>query len=128
MKALTILTQDFRQDLESVFNLHCYTVGTLYMARGKFETEALTCLLERIIILKHPVYGHSSKLTDMAFELRQTEIHQANVLELTRYLMENDLLHLEGYTTFRMTDYRNKLDMMMYYLIKKLKLFSAARR
>ena len=120
MKALTILTQDFRQDVESALNLRCHTVGALYTARGKINTEDLACLLERIIILAHPVYGHSPKLADMAQQLRHTESHQNNVEELARYLDENDLLHLEGYAAFRMADYRHKLDMMMYCLIKKL--------
>ena len=122
MKTLTILTQNFRQDLEKDFNLRCYTEGTLHIACGKIDTDTLATLLERIVIFAHPVYGHSPKLADMALELRHTEMHQANMTELARYLEENNLLHLEGYATFRMADYRHKLDMMMYCLIKKLKL------
>jgi len=121
MKTLTILTQNCQKELEAL-NLRCDSFDGLYSARGMVDADALACLLERIIILKHPVYGHSPKLADMALELRHTEIHQANVAELTLYLEENDLLHLEGYAAFRMPEYRHKLDMMMYCLIKKLKL------
>ena len=122
MKALTILTQDFRQDIENSLNIRCYAKGSIYAAYGKIDIEALATLLERVIILAHPVYGHSPKLADMASQLHYTEIHQNNVAELNRYLDENNLLHLEGYATFRMAEYRHKLDMMMYCLIKKLKL------
>lgn len=122
MKALTILTQDFRQDLEDALDLKCYAAGPLYAARGIVCPEALASLLERVIIHGHPVYGHSPKLADIAASLKHTEIHQANVIELSRYLGENDLLHLEGYAAFRMSDYRNRLDMLMYCVIKKLKL------
>ena len=124
MKTLTIFTHNYRQDLEDL-NLPCYVADGLYSTKcshASLDTDALMCLLERIIILGHPIYGHSPKLADMAIELRHTEIHQTNMLELTRYLKEQDTLHLEGYAAFRMYNYRHKLDMIMYCLIKKLKL------
>ena len=125
MKALTILTEDFKHELESLntnLNLqHCHK-KSLFIAKGTFDPVALVCLLEHIVILTHPVYGHSPKLVDMALELRTTEVHKANIEELISYLKENNVIHLEGYATFRMADYRNKLDIMMYCLIKKMNL------
>jgi len=125
MSILTILTERHKQALEA-FNLHCdATIGGLYETncpKDKIDIDGITALLERIVILGHPVYGHSHKLADMAFDLCRTGIHQVNVAELTCYLEEYNLLHLEGYAAFRMSDYRNKLDVMMYCLIKKLKL------
>jgi len=131
MKNLTIITLSHRQTLtETISNL--LKDDTRGESHGKFykvycsydnlDTNVLTYLLERIVILDHPVYGKSSKLTDMALELKFTDAHRSNVFQLERYLEENDLLHLEGYTIFRMADYRNKLDIMMYCIIKKLKL------
>ena len=125
MKTLTILTQNFRRELKDI-GLHCRKVDEgLYLAkcpRDNFDIEVFTELLERIVIINHPVYGNSPKLADMASELRATEIHQLNTAELARYLMANDRLHLEGYATFRMADYLHRLDVMMYCLIKKLNL------
>lgn len=126
MKTLTILTQKFRQELKNVnpsLDLHCHEKGTLVACKtNKIDTDTLTTLLERIVILSHPVYGHSPKLADMAINMSHTEVHQANATELTRYLEENNTLHLEGYATFRMSEYHHKLDVMMYCIIKKLKL------
>ena len=125
MNILTILTQCHMQALEDIISDSCVAIGELYTIqclKDSLDIDALTALLERIIILAHPVYGHSQKLADMAFELRNTEIHQANKVELARYIEAHDILHLEGYTTFRMSNYHHKLDMMMYCLIKKMKL------
>ena len=122
MKILTILTQDYKDDLEVLLNEQCTANGTLYMAQGYVEVEPLAKLLERIVILEHPVYGHSPKLVEIAQSLHHETMHKINVAELTRYLDENDTLHLEGYTAFLMADYRHKLDMLMYCAIKKLKL------
>ena len=122
MSFVTILTQRYKQDLHGL-NLHCYTLGkglfAARCARDSINIDALALLLERIVILGHPVYKYSPRLADMALELRRTEAHQT---ELARFIQENDLIHLEGYAAFRMSDYRNKLDMVMYCIIKKLKL------
>ena len=130
MSVLTILTQKHKQALKDILpempELHCdISKAGLYEMRCPRECldiDVVAVLLEHIVILEHPVYGHSPKLADMAFELRNTEIHHANVAELVQYIEEHDVLHLEGYAAFRMSDYRHKLDMMMYCLIKKLKL------
>ena len=125
MNILTILTQSHIQDLEELFLDSCAAAGGLYTIqcpKDSLDIDALAALLERIIIIEHPVYGYSAKLTNMAFRLRNAEIHQANVAELARYIEEHDVLHLEGYTAFRMSDYLYKLDIMMYCLIKKMKL------
>jgi len=125
MRTLTILTQNFRQNLEEL-GLHTNAVERgLYMAkcpREKFDIEVFITLLEQIVISDHPVYGNSPKLAEMAAELRVTEIHQLNTAELAAYLVANNTLHLEGYATFRMADYRHRLDVMMYCIIKKMKL------
>lgn len=150
MKTLTIQTQNFRHELENTLNLRCTNASGLYYAACtifsdpdpdpdsdqkqnqsqnqnyekscKSNVETLTCLLERIVILKHPVYSYSSKLVNMAHGMGHTEMHLTNLAELNHFIEENNLLHLEGYTTFRMADYRHKLDMMMYCAIKKMKL------
>jgi len=126
MRVLTILTQRHKQALKDVLpDVRCIHDGGLYKIRcpsDRLDVDGLAILLEHIVVLEHPVYGHSLKLADMALALCYTEIHQANVAELLQYIKEYDLLHLEGYAAFRMPEYRYKLDMMMYGLIKKLKL------
>ena len=130
MKTLTILTQDYRKDLETALNVRCSAKGTLYAANNvsissKNSFNALACLLERITILQHPVYGHSPKLIEIAQSLHHDTMHEANVNELIHYYGENNILHLEGYTIFRMANYKHRLDMLMYCAIKKLKLTDA---
>ena len=126
MSVLTILTQRYKQALEDVLpDLRCVCVGELYKIKcpkDSLDIDTLVILLERIVVLEHPVYGHSLKLADMALGLYHTGIHQANVAEFIQYIGEYDLLHLEGYAAFRMPEYRYKLDMMMYGIIKKMKL------
>ena len=84
--------------------------------------EGLMALLTHIAMQENPVFRHSPKLQEMANDLRSTPVYTAALKNLTRYLKRNNTLHLEGYVAFRMGEYREKLDMMSYSLIKKLKL------
>ena len=126
MKNLTILTQGYKDTLEEfILQKGILKSGGLYelvCPKNNLDTDSLAYLLEYIVIQEHPVYRHSPKLTDIALDLPHTKLHKANRLVLKRYLEENDLLHLEGYAAFRMTEYRNHLDIIMYGFIKKLKL------
>ena len=82
--------------------------------------SGLMALLTRVAMEENPVYQHSPKLRDMARDLPSP--YEPGLKDLTRFLRHSGKLHLEGYVTFRMTEYREKLDMMSYSLIKKLKL------
>jgi len=84
--------------------------------------KGLMALVAEITVWENPVYQHSPKLQGMAHDLSKTPLYDAELKCLTRFLKHSQQLHLEGYATFRMADYREKLDMMSYTLIKKLKL------
>jgi hypothetical protein len=84
-----------------------------------FAADAFMRFMEDIAIKQNPAYKNSAKLSDMAADLQV--LHEANILALRQYLRENKALHIEGYETFRMFDYKYKLDIMMYLLIKKMR-------
>jgi len=89
--------------------------------------ELLMTFLEEIALSANPIYCHSPKLMELARNLRYTDLHRVHDREkrqLKTFLKYNKVLHLEGYATFRMEEYRNKLDMITYGLIKKLNLYS----
>jgi len=92
------------------------------MANLPVLTNGLIALLIDIALEENPVYRHSQKLRDMAYDLRDTALHRKLAGDLTRFLTRARDLHLEGYLNFRMAEYREKLDMMSYSLIKKMKL------
>ena len=97
------------------FYINCsYDRGQPVLANG------LMALLTQVAIEENPVYQHSSKLRDMARDLPSP--YEPGLVNLRVYLQHSDKLHLEGYVAFRMGEYREKLDMMSYSLIKKLKL------
>lgn len=84
--------------------------------------DAFAALLEHVAIQANPVYRHSVKLAELAADLRSTPIHAENTRRLAAFLKHNTSMHLEGYAAFRMRTFKEKLDMMTYTLIKKIRL------
>jgi len=134
MKQLTILTHRYSKLLED-FASQIPECGGITVRRGGLFivkcqvpshsvalAERIITLLSDIAIQENPVYQHSRKLQSMAGELRGTEIFTSMKKELLHFIKHNNVLHLEGYMTFRMAVYREKLDYMSYSLIKKMKL------
>jgi len=136
MKQLTIYTHRYSQLLEDfagkddgliIANRSALAEGLLTVycqydnARPVFA-KGLMNLLTDIIVQENPIFQYSPKLQDMAHDLRKTPLYDRGLKNLRRFIKHNRALHLEGYVNFRMSDYREKLDMMSYTLIKKLRL------
>jgi len=139
MKQLTIYTHRYTQLLEN-YTAEAEKAGGLkiFKTRGRKGNlyllnclanhtepvfiEGLIALLIDIALQENPVYQHSPKLRDMAGDLRGTLLYANLKRGLIRFLKHSRNLHLEGYVAFRMKEYREKLDMMSYSLIKKMKL------
>ncbi|MCL2404292.1 MAG: hypothetical protein FWC92_01965 [Defluviitaleaceae bacterium] len=138
MKQLTICTRRYNQQLEdfaacakesgSITMLKLDWDGGLFSACFKYDhtrlafVKELMSLLVDITVQENPIYQHSPKLQSIAYDLRKTPLYQAEQDSLAQFLKHSRVMHLEGYATFRMAQYREKLDMMSYTLIKKLKL------
>jgi len=138
MRMLTVYTHAYRQEVSDFFLRHAQNDGTMVI-RGEgihpqsgsyymrclyadFAVEAFTHLLEDIAVQHNPVYRRSAKLRAIAKKLRHTPLHDDNVAALAEYLHEHNKLHVEGYETFRMYDFKYRLDVMAYALVKQLRL------
>jgi len=134
MAKLTISTHRYRHILESFASRPdiggqitrrkglLFSVNCLYLHNDINFTERLMALITEIALLENPVYKYSAKLRDMAKDLQGTPLYTQGLSELSYFLKHSRLLHLEGYAAFRMSKYREKLDIMSYSLIKKMKL------
>jgi hypothetical protein len=97
--------------------------GALFYARCAYDADgtdffkSFALFLEGIVLDENPVYGHSPKLKEMTGRL-----NGMTALSLREYLTENKTLHIEGFITFRMEEYKYQLDRAMMGMIKKLRL------
>jgi hypothetical protein len=70
---------------------------------------------------ENPIYTHSAKMRELARDLRSQPIFAQELRLLKEFFSAEKLLNIEGYITFRMTEFHKKLDLMVYTLVKKLK-------
>lgn len=83
--------------------------------------RALLDLLCDIAEAENPVYRHSPQLRGMARELRHSPVYSRELRRLRQFVAGSRELFLEGYATFRMSEFREKLDSLIYSLVKKIK-------
>jgi len=138
MTQLTIFTHRYNQQLEGFIG-HATQAGALNIRKMgrknniffanclvKHTTpvlvDAMLALLIDIALYENPIYRRSEKLRKLAGDLYGTPLYTKLHKDLKQFINHNKNLHLEGYMAFRMTEYREKLDMMSYSLIKKMKL------
>jgi len=133
MKRLTIHTYTYKNELKNFIktltqnNLCTISIATshavkLTWANSKDFIETILFLLYNIAMLENPVYRYSPKLKNLASILQNTELHNTELTRLETFLKSNSELNLEGYVTFRMEEYSAKLDMILYEIIKKIKI------
>ena len=84
--------------------------------------DNISIFLQDVATLENSIYKHSPKLQEMAKSWQLTPAQEHETRRLKAFLKQSRILHIEGYITFRMAEYRTKLDIMSYRAIKKLKL------
>ncbi|MDR3239986.1 MAG: hypothetical protein LBT44_07875 [Clostridiales bacterium] len=127
MKSLTVCTEAYFNELDA------YTVcfvrrakkrdaGVIKLYFGEFDAAPVYQLLDWICFQKNPVLKHEPKLAAIIREAIPAAITDKNIQALCAYAAENYWLHLEGYVRFRMADYNDYLNRLLYSIAKKLKL------
>ncbi|MCL2386123.1 MAG: putative sporulation protein YtxC [Defluviitaleaceae bacterium] len=88
--------------------------------KDAFSEEFLLALMN-IAEKENPVYRYSAKLRKMARELRESPLQGRELHRLKSFFAASKEINIEGYVTFRMGEFREKLDTMIYSLVKKIK-------
>jgi len=134
MKRITLHTLHYKHELaefaEDITKKEICTVqstknGTLFIweiSKAAAFVNMLLFLLQNIALQENPIFKHSKKLKNLTEGLQNTDIHNIETEKLTEYIKSNKELNLEGYATFRMAEYKGKLDSMLYGIIKKINL------
>ena len=97
-----------------------FALGVAIADKNTF-CEILLGLLMDISVSENPIYKHSAKLRIAAEGLNNTPIFTRELRRLKEFLSESRELNIDGYVIFRMNEFKEKLDMMVYSLVKKIK-------
>ena len=108
------------EEIIYIKNQHNNGMEVSIVRRERF-CAALLELLADIAQAENPVYKYSARLREMAQELRQTPLYAEELQRLKKFVSQSRELNLEGYVLFRMDEFRERLDLLIYSLAKKLK-------
>ena len=129
MQRITLHTSNYKQELIDFVQalqkqglISVKNNNTLMWEKAETSSlcEELLLLLQHIAMQENPVYRHSPKLKDLAEGLRKTELHIHERIQLAEFTRHNKELNLEGYVLFRMGAYRERLDLILYTIVKKI--------
>jgi len=87
----------------------------------KIFCEQLLAFLMDIAEGENPVYKNSSRLRTLARDLRDTPVFASELNLLEEFISSESALNIEGYVTFRMDGFHEKLDLLVYSIVKKIK-------
>jgi len=128
MKRITLYTLRYQTELTS-FAENIKDICTVEPSKNGFLVSweltntapfanRLLEFLQNIALLENPIFKHSSKLKNIVGDLK--EINEQELLSLNHYIKTNKEMNLEGYVAFRLTEYKEKLDSLLYSWIRKI--------
>jgi len=96
-------------------------LGLVWRASNSDKVLAtLLQLIHKIAMNENPVYRNSPKLASIAEGLVNSPIHNSEIQKLKDFLRISKVLNLDGYIMFCTDEYRAKLDLMLYTIVKKI--------
>ena len=124
MRTLTIHTDAYLKELDEA------TCGFIRRVKGKgyirlyyetFDTEGFYSFLDWAAFQENIVLKGASKLAKLTRGLISPDIEHRNIKRLDEYIKKNRVLHVEGYIHFRMAEYNNYLNRLLYAIMKRTK-------
>lgn len=132
MQSLTIYTHNYQKELTALLEQNADYVIVKREKRGQFtaiellypvfDASGFATLLEQIIMRENTIVRRSPKLAGCMPRLMHPSVRRQAEQELLQFIKENRELNLEGYTRFRMWEYTYHLHILLYSIVKKLKL------
>jgi hypothetical protein len=87
-----------------------------------FDADVFYRLLDWVAFQENPALRGIPKLAELARAAIPASASAQNIVRLQKYIEKNHTLHLEGYVRFRMADYNNYLNRVLYAIVKRINL------
>ena len=125
MNAVTISTKLYHREMTSFFKQSCIKIcqkGDIYffiINPQHFCCDILAELLEDIILDNNPIVRSSHRIYQRMKEIIFIGERPVLQKDLQVLLAQNETLHIEGYIQFRMQKYENKVNNILYAIVKR---------
>ncbi|MDR1560340.1 MAG: putative sporulation protein YtxC [Clostridiales bacterium] len=126
MRTLTIHTDAYLKELDEATSGFIRRVkrleqGFIKLYYETFDTEGFYSFLEWAAFQENAALRGMPKLTELTRKLISPDIGARNIESLDEYIKKNRGLHVEGYVRFRMAEYNNYLNCLLYAIMKRTK-------
>lgn len=128
MRALCIYTERYPDEMKRFFPADGGLVLTrgsvgqaeyIYVSNRQSVRARLQSLMEYIILCDNPALADGEKAFDSVAELAFRPTRGRTEAGLAEYLKEYGALNIEGYISFRMSEYSGRLNETLYSIVKK---------
>jgi len=126
MRTLTIHTDAYLNELDKATSgfirrvkrpEQCY-IKVYYET---FDTEGFYSFLDWVAFQENAVLRGAPKLTKLTRKLITPAMEKGNIKHLDEYIKKNRFLHVEGYVHFRMAEFNDYLNYVLYAIMKRTK-------
>ena len=124
MRTLTIHTDAYWKELDMATSGFIRRVkhpeqGNIKLYYETFDAEGFYSFLEWAAFQENAALRNMPKLAELTRRLISDDVGRLNIECLTEYIKNNRVLNVEGYVRFRMADYNNYLNCLLYAIIKR---------
>ena len=126
MRTLTIHTDAYLKELDEatcgfIRRVKRPESGYIKLYYEVFDTEGFYSFLNWVAFQKNAALKGMPKLAKLTRKLISSDIQRCNIERLDEYIKKNRTLHVEGYVHFRMAEYNDYLNRLLYSIIKQTK-------
>ncbi|MDR1540119.1 MAG: putative sporulation protein YtxC [Clostridiales bacterium] len=125
MKTLSISTDEYYKELDDYTQSFARRIkkrdqNSIKVYYEEFDAADFYQFLDWVVFQENPALKCVAKLAEITKKNIPKAIEQKNIKELAEYISSNRTIHLEGYIKFRMDEYNDYLNRVLYAIIKKL--------
>jgi hypothetical protein len=125
MRTLAVSTDAYYKELDEhtshyVKRAKKKEANSIRLYFDEFDAEGFYHLVDWIVFQENPALKGVQKLAEVIRNNIPKRMILENVQALKKYVQENRALHLEGYVKFRLAEYNDYLNRLMYAVVRKL--------
>ena len=126
MRTLTIHTDAYLKELDEatcgfIRRAKRPALGYIKLYYEVFDTEGFYSFLSWAAFQENAALKGMPKLAKLTRKLISPDIERCNIERLDEYIKKNRILHVEGYVRFRMAEFNDYLNRLLYLIIKRTK-------
>ena len=127
MRTLTIYTDAYLKELDVATGGFIRRImrpeqGLIKLYYETFDVKGFYMFLDWAAFQENAALKNMPKLAELTRKLISQDIRRYNILRLSEYINNNRILNVEGYVHFRMAEYNDYLNCLLYAIVKQTKI------